>query len=475
MQQPEAFADLVKWDILEYINGQGLDIGCGDARPHDWMVGIDKVPGKTGRGPNLVMDGTKLTFADESQDFVFSSYCLQEIDDIEAAIREWWRVIKPFGYLILFLPINVKINAKTIIDVMQKLQPFQAVDIREANGQLFHVYRKCNLPMTLMNPKPEKVCAVMKLGAHGDALWASSVLPQLKAEGYHIKFYTQDTGFDVLRNDPHIDHMIKFESRVPQEQLGELCAWLSLKYPASFLLLECVEGTLLPAPGKVQYHFPHDMRHKLMNYNYLDMHHIRCGFPTVPRQKFYPSEEEKAIANEFRAKLKPFVVVLVPNGSSVSKMWPYTPNLVKRLLERNDVSVVMLGDERGMKFEEHPDFHKIGMAWPIRQAMTFCQLANVVCGQETGLLNAVAFEPHIRKVVLLTHSTVENLTRDWPNTQALSGAAPCYPCHRLHYDWTHCKKNELTQASQCQTLIRVNDVHAAIAPGLQPEAQAKAA
>jgi hypothetical protein len=57
------------------------------------------------------------------------------------------------------------------------------------------------------------------------------------------------------------------------------------------------------------------------------------------------------------------------------------------------------------------------------------QVADVVVGQETGLLNAVAMEP-MRKVVLLSHSTHENLTKHWVNTEALTGDVPCYPCHR---------------------------------------------
>jgi hypothetical protein len=69
------FALAVKWDLLPYINGDGLDIGCGDARPHDWMVGIDIKPGTGQKGPNQIRDARTLDryFAAESQDFIFSS------------------------------------------------------------------------------------------------------------------------------------------------------------------------------------------------------------------------------------------------------------------------------------------------------------------------------------------------------------------------------------------------------------------
>ena len=92
------------------------------------------------------------------------------------------------------------------------------------------------------------------------------------------------------------------------------------------------------------------------------------------------------------------------------------------------------------------------------RTFTFAQLANVVVGQETGLLNCVAFEKDVRKVVLLSHSTVENLTRDWPNTASLSGDVHCFPCHRLHYNWEHCNQSPVTKAAACQTAISVSSV-----------------
>jgi hypothetical protein len=56
---------------------------------------------------------------------------------------------------------------------------------------------------------------------------------------------------------------------------------------------------------------------------------------------------------------------------------------------------------------------------------------DIVIGPETGVLSAVAMEP-MKKIVFLSHSSVENLTRDWVNTVSLySKNTPCYPCHKL--------------------------------------------
>lgn len=490
------FAAAIKWDLLPFVNGDGLDIGCGDARPHDWFVGLDIRPGTGSKGPNQIRDARSVDkyFAAESQDFVFSSFLLNELDDWPAVLKGWWKLLKPNGYLIVFLPVIEEVDGqlkapegvaparvrpcspKLMIDAMAALKPWQFVEARTNGEQFFHVYRKCEAPTELTTPDPDKVCAVLKLGAHGDALWASSVLSHLKEQGYYTVLYTQETGEEVLRHDPHIDRLIKFESRVPMSELGDLFLWIEKKYKHCQILVECVEGTLLPSPQKIQYWFPVELRHKLMNFNYVELHHLKAGVPLEPRVKFYPNEEEKRWANRVRSEMSGQLVVIVPNGSSITKMWPYAGELAKRLLERKDVTVVMLGDERGTDFkdlEDHKRFHKVGLGWNVRQAMTFCQLADVVVGQETGLLNCVSHEKDVHKIALLSHSSVENLTRDWPNAVAFREYPACAGksgCHRLHYDWQGCNQDEATKAAKCQAMIKCDDVLAAVNAALDTKA-----
>ena len=113
---------------------------------------------------------------------------------------------------------------------------------------------------------------------------------------------------------------------------------------------------------------------------------------------------------------------------------------------------------------EHDALHVIGTAWPIRDAMAFAQQAELVIGQETAITNAVAQEPML-KIVLLSHSTVENLTKHWVNTSSLHGDAACYPCHQIHYTqngWHHCNHNKATDGAQCQADITVERVIAVV-------------
>lgn len=92
--------------IVPYTRGRGLDIGSGDKFlfPHFIRVDSGKDFGDA-RIAEIKSDASDLNLiADESCDYVFSSHCLEHIADHKAALREWWRVIKPGGHLVLYLP-----------------------------------------------------------------------------------------------------------------------------------------------------------------------------------------------------------------------------------------------------------------------------------------------------------------------------------------------------------------------------------
>jgi len=49
-------------------------------------------------------DGINLPFPSDSQDAVYSSHCLEHIDDSVVAMREWFRVIRTGGFLVVAVP-----------------------------------------------------------------------------------------------------------------------------------------------------------------------------------------------------------------------------------------------------------------------------------------------------------------------------------------------------------------------------------
>jgi ADP-heptose:LPS heptosyltransferase len=132
-------------------------------------------------------------------------------------------------------------------------------------------------------------------------------------------------------------------------------------------------------------------------------------------------------------------------------------------------AIVACQDDRpGVKDRLHA---MCGM-WEIRKVLTFVQHADVVVGPETGVLNSVCMED-VPKVIYLSHSSPDNLTKHWKNTEVVTPQnTPCWPCHRLHYDTTWCPRDETTQAAACASSILPERVFAAIAAAVGAKREA---
>lgn len=469
----------VKYALLPYVRGRGLDLGCGPWKAYPHMIGIDAQAYPGGDGANLMCDVAKLDmFADGTMDFVYSSHTLEDQADTAAVLKEWWRLLKVGGYLLLYLPHkefypNIgqpganpahkhDFMPADVIAAMREAAPdWELLENQDRNGgqeySFLQVYRRLAVGAgqdePWLDPQPVKKAAVVRYGAYGDALWASSLFPQLKAQGYHITLYTQEQGEEVLRHDPHVDRVIVHsEYLTPPSDLVAFWMLEKYKYDLWINLVHSVEARLLPAPQDVAFHWSDALRRKMMDDNYLQTVHEFAGLPYVPAQKFYPSADESAWATAKRAEFAGPVVVLNPQGSTWPKWWPYTEPFAQMLADRG-MHCVVLGDYRNGPPKLPDKFgHFIGRDWTIRQAMAFSALADVVIGEESALVNAVAFEAPL-KIVLLSHSSPNNLTRDWPNTISVEPEGlPCYPCHRIHASDYFCTREKRTQSAGCQAI-----------------------
>jgi SAM-dependent methyltransferase len=79
----------------KYIKGIGIDIGASDDPITDDCDIWEKE-----NGDAVFMAGVP----DNRYDFVYSSHCLEHLDDPWEAIRNWWRILKSDGYLIIAVP-----------------------------------------------------------------------------------------------------------------------------------------------------------------------------------------------------------------------------------------------------------------------------------------------------------------------------------------------------------------------------------
>lgn len=96
-------------EVIQYTKGIGVDIGCGLNKIHSSAIGIDKRMSTSDFGypfgAQIRAEGDRLPwFDDNSLDYVFSSHCLEHIADPVSALKEWHRVLKHGGFLVLILP-----------------------------------------------------------------------------------------------------------------------------------------------------------------------------------------------------------------------------------------------------------------------------------------------------------------------------------------------------------------------------------
>lgn len=490
-----------RWDVVPYIRGKGIDIGCGPTKVLPHAIGIDSLKDVELFGvqmkPDLVCeDACKLAIPDADLDFVFSSHLLEHIDYWEGALSEWWRVLKVGGYLVLYLPHrDLYPNAgqpganpdhkrdfvpndilAAMIDVASNSETGYDIVVEEVRDQgmeysFLLVLRKLQdfidpEAHTSLKPKPAKtVCVVRYAGGIGDMIQASGILPELKRQGFHVTMMTTPRGQELLREDPNVDDwVIQDNDQVPNHLLPEYWAVWERKYDRFINLCESVEGTLLPIPGRSAHKWPDNLRRSMLNQNYGEFVARIADLPYESAARFYPTPAEASEADRYVHNLsrgKPaFVVLWVLAGSSLHKTYPHMDDVIANIVEgMPDSHVIFIGDELCQILEagwdKHPRVHCRSGKTTIRQDLALAQRVSCVIGPETGVLNSVAFMP-VDKVVMLSHSTQENLTKHWINTFTLAPNAqhaPCYPCHRLHYDWTHCHEDKATGTAVCQVAI----------------------
>jgi len=85
------------WTSFEnsILTGRGIDIGCG---PDPVSPNARKFDVEDGDANDI------LHFVDDRFDFVYSSHCLEHMNDPKKALLDWWTLVKPGGHLFLIVP-----------------------------------------------------------------------------------------------------------------------------------------------------------------------------------------------------------------------------------------------------------------------------------------------------------------------------------------------------------------------------------
>lgn len=522
----------VKYDIVPYTRGRGLDLGCGPFKAFPHFIGVDNGHHAKEFGwqikPDVSVDTCENldVFGSQSLDFVFSSHLLEHIVDTKKTLKEWWRVIKPGGHLVLYLPHkdlypNMGQEGANpdhkhdflpadITETMRAIGDWHLV-VNETRGDgqeysFLQVYKKQTNGKQVEGfgsaLVPQKRVCVVRYGGIGDILQAATLCPGLKEQGYHVTLMTTPNGEAMLRGNPSIDaYVIQDQDQVPNEELGPYWSTWAKKFDKFVNLCESIEGTLLALPNRVNHAWSLDARQRILGtVSYYERLADMAGVPYNFAPPFYPTDEEKSWANKQRAAMPAGdVIMLSLGGSSIHKAYPYNDDVLYRLTSETGATVVLVGDTPCQLLEEgsiqgmllrygvpenlvNEAIAEEGLAgletlvlrlfgsqrvicqsgkWSLRQVLTFLDQCVLVVGQETGVLNAAAFMP-LAKVVTLSHSSPVNLCTHWINTTAVMAGADCQPCHRMHYDRSHCPEHKETSASMCMGLLSSEELVGAI-------------
>lgn len=500
-----------RWALVPWTRGRGLDLGCGPNKLFPHFIGVDSCKDAVLYGnftkPDIVVQtATELPmFASGSMDFVLASHLLEHIpltghdarqfSDVimralaekmmiekhstVEALREWMRVLKVGGNLVILVPdmeeyplVGEKganpdhtwnCSYDSVVEQMKKTGcAFDLVEFQKRNKDqeysLMFVFQKRNSGQHFSwqkKVKPQKSAACVRYGAFGDLLQCSSVVAGLKSAGYHVTLYTSPPAHEVIEHDPNIDAFyLQDRDQVPNHLLGDFWAHEAQKYDKWVNLSESVEVSLLSTPGKTPYTWSPQARHALMNHNYVEMSHLIAGVPHKPQVRFYPLPSERDWARKERSKLGGEPLILwAMTGSSVHKTWGgLDATIASILIEFPQSKVVLVGGQDAQILEQgwenEPRVIRRCGAYKIRETMALLEFVDVMIGPETGVMNAGSQLP-CPKVVFLSHSTHENLTRDWTNVYALSSKETSCPgrgnneapaCHQMHFNWQHCKQ-----------------------------------
>lgn len=465
--------------VISYCVGRGLDLGCGPEKICYDAIGIDSgrdYGGETQPGLRLDLSAPRSLgmFANCCMDYVFSSHLLEDLLDTKGALSEWWRVVKPGGHLILYGPdpdyyprvgqVGANPRHKRDLyweDVWEILESFGNAELIQSsrhndNGEYsWQLVAQKSVgigtpetteddrlfrPMVFPRKKvTDKECLVIRYGALGDAVWITPALKKLKEDGYYVVLNCTEYSAQVLIDCPWIDEfMIQGKDKIPNAELGTYWDEIGKSFEKVINWSGTIEGTLLIPPHDPKFNLPAKKLHRLCDVNYMDQTMKVAGYPELkgclPELHF--NGQEEFLAKFFTEKLKDmFVVMWSLSGSSIHKAYPWAEYVAGEIQKNHrDVQIFTVGDDMCKILEWNlPNTSPRCGRFTVRQSMLLTKYVNLVIGPETGVLNAASCYD-TPKVVLLSHSSENNLTKYWKNCTALHPEnCSCHPCHKLHY------------------------------------------
>jgi len=338
--------------------------------------------------------------------------------------------------------------------------------------------------------------AIARFGGVGDNLVAGSVLAPLKRMGYMTEVITSPPNHIVYLHNPYIDKIsVKIVERdLPQGDLDKWQGWIESRakeYDIFVHASHSMEGRHAFFSSMTCFWWPQDYRRKLGAGSYLETVHDIAGVPYEFGPLFFTSDDEKKNAKQIKAQIGDKVVAWVLSGSRIDKVYTSAPQAIARIIKECDVPVVLVGAPTEKEFSmaetikqlvadqngNRDKLHSVVLSpqapeeirTTVRPALALLHECDLVVTPDTGPAWAVAMEK-MPKVVMVSHASVENITKHWINTVTLHAdpiRVPCWPCHRLHNGPETCVRNKEGNGAACISDISVEAVVQSVKAGLR--------
>jgi len=287
---------------------------------------------------------------------------------------------------------------------------------------------------------------VSRLGGIGDCLIITPLIRYLKSRGDEVYLVTSEQGGEIFKNNPHITKMkIHERDSIPNDALGDYFESIRQAWECDehIGLSESIEVNVALYPSSPRYKYPLYERRELCDKNYYEETFRFAGlekeYKFYRAEMFFEEQEENEMTKFFSHYLGKFVILWALSGSQRSKTYPYVHQVINRVLQiYKDAVVITVGDELckilETPFNDNRVIKKSGV-WSIRESILACKYARLVISPDTGILHgAGCFDTP--KIGLLTHTTIENITKYFKNDYSIETdhqLVACSPCYQLHY------------------------------------------
>lgn len=309
---------------------------------------------------------------------------------------------------------------------------------------------------------------VIRIGAYGDVVITTPLIRYLKSQGAEILYLGSERAEEVLRGNPNVDKFVLHpKDSVPTLELDAYFEKIKVNNNCDNLinLCESVEVRLAVSPNFPQWNWTKKERLVYCDRNYYEFcfEHAGVKISNSPideikdfyrPEMFFTNEEEDTIAEIRKQCLGHKIIMWGLSGSGRQKTYPYVPYIIGDIMrEMRDAIVILVGGETCKILEcalpNHRRILKKSGEFSFRESALMAKYSDLVISPDTGFLHCAGMWD-TPKIGLLTHTTIENITKHFKNDFSLESLAPCAPCFRLIDDaGTQCPTERASNACLC--------------------------